>query len=392
MSNVGQVRTVSLRSTGGYADAFLTYNQTLNQAEYWSNGVVLWSVTDAGVSSLTTSYQHAAMPLDANLWTINDTVSGNATNAVRAMSVVATVSGSGQLTAGGHAVALQTQMVSTLTGSAALLVSNEATLANVGGAALTNGSCYLAKVVANTGTITNMNSFMGSYTNSGTITNAVDYFSNNDSAITGGTVTNWYSLFNVDPSKKIVTFGVVQNSLFQELAPGFWSGLANTRSYHGVQPTLGAVGTVGNLLTNIAWCPLWVGGRSFFSFIGLNVVATAAATFSVQIYNSAIGQPIGSPLLATAASISSSASGDVTATINQQLDAGLYFIGVSCTSNTPTISTYTENALPNIVGTSGSTGTNTTPTTPWSGTWGASPALTFTSAANAVPLIYLRHN
>ena len=177
----------------------------------------------------------------------------------------------------------------------------------------------------------------------------------------------------------------------QEVVPAH-PGIAIGRFYYGVSPG-GAGVALSSLSSRLTWTPFKNPASTRYGKIGVNVSsAVAGSTCSLNIYKSKDGVPAGSPLLATTPSVPAAAVGDSEAVIDLSLQGGIYFIGTACSNDNVAISTYTENDAIGLMGTSSSAGTDTTLSSPYTGSFPAAPAVTYASNNNQMAKAWLRRS
>ncbi len=175
----------------------------------------------------------------------------------------------------------------------------------------------------------------------------------------------------------------------QELVPAH-PGIAVGRFYYGVSP--GGSGTsLSNMARQIEWAPFRNPALTRYMKIGANVTnAVAGSTCFLNVYASKDGVPTSSALLTPTPVIQSGTAGDAEAGVNITLPGGLYFIGITCSNNAVAISTYTENDAISLMGSSSSSGDDTTLLSPYAGSFGTSPVITYVANSNQMVKIWMR--
>lgn len=175
----------------------------------------------------------------------------------------------------------------------------------------------------------------------------------------------------------------------QELVPAH-PGVALNRFYYGVSP--GGTGTpLSNIASRIAWMPFRNPALTHYGRIGVNIsTPTAGTSCSLNVYASKDGIPGSAALLSTAPVIQAASSGDSEALIDLTLPGGLYFIGMTCTSNSVAISTYIENDAIGLLGTGSSSSDDTTLWSSYAGSFVAAPTVSYAANSNQMVKIWLR--
>ncbi len=188
----------------------------------------------------------------------------------------------------------------------------------------------------------------------------------------------------------IATSGRLINGSGQEVAPQH-PGIAAGRFYYGFRPQ-GFGSPVSTLSTRTLWAPFRNPQQTTYSRIGINV-ATAGptgATCTMNIYKAVNGIPAGSPLLVSSPVVAAAQQGDAEATISQTLAAGVYFAGVSCSSDSVALTTYVEGDAQALSGGTTSNGRDTTLSSPFSNGFQSTPSISYFVNMDMMPQIWLR--
>lgn len=317
------------------------------------------------------------------------------------------------MTGGGHSVGQETQLNVNIS-AAALGISHESVLSYLySGGTMTNGWVNDCQLSSNAGTITYLYCYYPQIANNtGTIgTYAMVYcgtitYSSGVNALPNAE----YCIQNQDPNQSIISSGPIQvqpgvyvrpsssqGSLtnggigYQYLSP-VSQPAAVGRYYYGIEPGP-ATGTISTLQTNTYWAPYRSGGQTSVSHVGIHILTgVSAATCSVELYSSFYGYPAGSAIAGPWSLSAATSNADVETTMSPPyltINPGLYWFGVNCSSDSVTIAGQTEGALQTLSGVGSSSGADTSPYT--SGTsFGTNPTISYASASNVVPQIWVR--
>jgi hypothetical protein len=363
---------------------------TINPANVNLTGGTITSLATVS-SAPQVTHPSGLTPLFGNSDLSTDTVTGATNQGLYIDRVMQSLAvGTGSITGAGHHIGAFGEATWASTGTAALQIGVEGVSQITNGGIVTNSADVLAHMNSNNGVMTEHNGFRVLFdTNTGSVGTHNGFKCD---VATLGTVGQANCFNNTDPAEDVRNSGKYFNSLSQEISNSR-PGVIAARYYFGVMPAAASAGATINTARSFVWyTPMLVPERTTYTKIGFQVVTVAAASScAVVIYKQLGGQPVGAPLVQSAA-LPTTATGAQEATISLQLDAGLYMTGVNCSSDSVGVAAYTENSLAGAFGAGTATGFETTPVSGATtyGTFLSNPTLGFLADTSLAPLIWLR--